>query len=170
MKAIKQLWIALLFAPQLLGQTSPPSSIQHPSNEDIRELNQAMVSITNYCSTVADYSNSHQPRLFAETGGSNETGIWDEFSSRAEWERAGKPKPIAVAWYKEKKVIRAVFSLTNNGDGGGRYADYCYRADGHLASYGRKRTLPPSATTLTFAASLPFRESGFTCPEGKSST
>jgi hypothetical protein len=133
MSALNRLWIALLFAPQLLGQTSPPSSIQHQSHEEIRELNEAFVSITNYCLTVADYSVSHQPRLFAKTGESNVTGGWDEFSSKAEWEHAGKPKPVAFAWYKENKVIRAVFSLKNKSDGGDSYAEYCYRADGHLA-------------------------------------
>ena len=133
MRAFKRLWIALLFVPQLLGQTPPLSSIQHPTNEEIRELNQAMVSVTNYCSTVADYSTSHQPRLFAKTRESNETGAWDEFPNKAGWERAGKPKPAAFAWYKENKVIRAVFSFKNNSDGGDRYAEYCYRADGHLA-------------------------------------
>ena len=133
MRAFKRLWIALLFAPQLLGQTSPLNSIQDPTNEEIRELNRAMVSTANYCLTVADYSISREPRLFANTGDSNETRGWYEFSSKAEWERAGKPKPVAFAWYKDNKVIRAVFSFKNNRDGGGRYAEYCYRADGHLA-------------------------------------
>jgi hypothetical protein len=132
MRAFKRLWIALLFAPQLLGQTSPLNSIQDPTNEEIRELNRAMVSTANYCLTVADYSISREPRLFANTGDSNETRGWYEFSSKAEWERAGKPKPVAFAWYKDNKVIRAVFSFKNNRDGGGRYAEYCYRADGHL--------------------------------------
>jgi hypothetical protein len=133
MTAFKRLWIALLFVPQLFAQTPPLSSIQHPTNQEIRELHQAMASITNYCSTVADYSISRQPRLFAKTGESNETGAWDEFSTKAEWERAGKPKPAAFAWYKESKIVRAVFSFKNSSDGGDRYADYCFRADGHLA-------------------------------------
>jgi hypothetical protein len=131
MKAFKRLWIAVLFAPQLLGQMPSPSSIPHPTNEEIRETNEAMASIWNYCLNVADYSSSRQPRLFAKTE-SNETGAWDEFSSKAEWEQAGKPQPVAFAWYKENKVVRAVFLSKNNGDGG-RYAEYCFRADGHLA-------------------------------------
>jgi hypothetical protein len=133
MRALKRLWIALLFAPQLLGQTPPVTSIQRPTNEEIRELNRAMVSTANYCLTVADYSLSSQPRLFASTGDSNDPGAWREFSSKAEWEHAGRPKPVAFAWYKDDKVIRAVFSFGNVSDGGDRYADYCYRADGHLA-------------------------------------
>ena len=132
MKAFKRLWIALLFAPQLLGQMSPPTSIQRPTNEEIRELTNSMASIRNYCLSVADYSMSRQPRVFVKTDELNETEAWDEFSSKAEWEQAGKPQPVAFAWYKENKVVRAVFLSKNNRDGG-RYTEYCYRADGHLA-------------------------------------
>ena len=131
MTAFKRLWIALLFAPQLFGQTSPPPPIQRPTNEEIRELHKAMASIRNYCSNVTDYSLSRQPRLFARTK-ANETGAWDEFSSKAEWEQAGKPQPVAFAWYKENKVVRAVFLSKNNRDGR-RHAEYCFRGDGNLA-------------------------------------
>ena len=128
-----------------------------------------MASIRNYCLTVAGYSVSRPPRLFAKTDESNQTGGWDAFSSKAEWEQAGKPQPVAFAWYNENKVVRAVFLSKNNGDGG-RYAEYCYRGDGHLALLCCKRTLPPFATTLTFVATSHFRESGFIYPQGKSST
>jgi hypothetical protein len=167
MKAIKQLWIALLFAPQLLGQTSPPSSIQPPTNEDIRELNQAMVSITYYCSAVADYSNSHQPRLFAKTGESNETGVWGQFSSKPEWERAGKPRPVAFAWYKENKVIRAVFSLTNYSDGGHYYADYCYRTDGRLAELRSGADASAVCDDAYFRCQLTLPREWFYLPSGR---
>jgi hypothetical protein len=130
MKAFKGLWVALLFAPQLLGQTSPSSSIQHPNKEEFGELSHETNSIRDYCQTVANYSMSYEPRLFAKT---RETGTWDEFPSKAEWERAGKPKPAAFAWYKEKQLVRAVFSLKNDSDGSARHADYCYRGDGRLA-------------------------------------
>jgi hypothetical protein len=167
MRAIAQLWIALLFAPQLLGQALPPSSIQLPTNEEIRKSNQAMVSIWNYCSTVAAYSNSHQPRLFARTAKSNETGVWDEFSSKLEWERAGKPKPLALAWYKENKVIRAVFSFTNNSHGDDRYADYCYRADGHLAKLRSEASNGAVCDDAYFRCQLTLPREWFYLPSGK---
>jgi hypothetical protein len=167
MRAFKQLWIALLFAPQLLGQTSPSSSIQHPTKEEIRELNQAMVSITNYCSTVADHSMSRKPRLFAKTGESNETGAWDEFSSKAEWKRAGKPEPIAFAWYKENKIIRAVFSFKNKSDGGYRYAEYCYRADGHLAELRSEADASAVCDDAYFRCQLVLPREWFYLPGGK---
>ena len=167
MRAFKRLWIAFLFVPQLLGQTPPLSSIQHPTNEEIRELNQAVVSITNYCSTVADYSISRQPRLCAKIGESNETGAWDEFSTKAEWERAGKPKPAAFAWYKESKIIRAVFSFKNSSDGGDRYADYCYRADGHLAELRSGVEASAVCDDAYFRCQLTLPREWFYLPGGK---
>ena len=167
MRAFKRLWIALLFAPQLLGQTSPPSSIQHPTNEEIRELNQAMVSIANYCLNVADYSISRQPRLFANAGDSNETRAWYEFSSKAEWERAGKPRPVAFAWYKDNKVIRAIFSFQNDSDGGDRYAEYCYRADGYLAELRSGVELATVCDDNYFRCQLSLPRKQFYLPNGK---
>jgi hypothetical protein len=167
MRAFKRLWIALLFAPQLLGQTSPLNSIQHASNEEVRELSRVMVSTANYCSTVADYSTSHQPRLFADTGDSNETRAWYEFSSKAEWERAGKPEPVAFAWYKDNKVIRAVFSFKNDSDGGGRYAEYCYRADGHLAELRSEVEASSVCDDNYFRCQLTLPREQFYLPNGK---
>ncbi len=165
MKAFKRLWIALLFAPQLLGQMSPPTSIQRPTNEETRELKEAMASITNYCSTVADYSNSRQPRLFAKSE-SNETGAWDEFSSKAEWEQAGNPQPVAFAWYKENKVVRAVFLSKNNGDGG-RYAEYCFQADGHLAELRSEADPSAVCNDAYFRCQLILPRVWFYLPRGK---
>ena len=167
MKAFKRFWIALLFAPPLLGQTLPPSSIHYPTNEEIRERTEAMASIRNYCLSVADYSMSRQPRVFVKTE-SNETEAWDEFSSKAEWEQAGKPQPVAFAWYKENKIVRALFLSKNNRDGG-RYAEYCYRADGQLAKLQSEADASAVCDDVTFAASSRFRESGFIYPQGKSS-
>ena len=166
MKAIKQLWIALLFAPQLLGQTSPPSSIPHPTNEEIRATSEAMASIRNYCLTVAGYSVSRPPRLFAKTDESNQTGGWDEFSSKAEWEQAGKPQPVAFAWYKENKVVRAVFLSKNNGDGG-RYAEYCYRGDGHLALLRSQADASAVCDDAYFRCHLTLPREWFYLPTGK---
>ena len=165
MKAFKRLWIALLFAPQLLGQMSPPTSIQRPTNEETRELKEAMASITNYCSTVADYSNSRQPRLFAKSE-SNETEAWDEFSRKAEWEQAGKPQPVAFAWYKENKIVRAVFLSKNNRDGG-RYAEYCYRADGHLAKLQSEGDASAVCDDAYFRCQLTLPREWFYLPKGK---
>lgn len=165
MKAFKRLWIALLFAPPLLGQTLPPSSIHYPTNEEIRERTEAMASIRNYCLSVADYSMSRQPRVFVKTE-SNETEAWDEFSSKAEWEQAGKPQPVAFAWYKENKIVRAVFLSKNNRDGG-RYAEYCYRADGHLAKLQSEADASAVCDHAYFRCQLTLPREWFYLPTGK---
>jgi hypothetical protein len=125
-----------------------------------------MASIRNYCLNVADYSLSRQPRLFAKTE-ANETGAWDEFSGKAEWEQAGKPKPVAFAWYKENKIIRAVLFFKNNSDGGGRYAEYCYRGDGHLAKLRSEADASPVCDDAYFRCQLTLPREWFYLPGGK---
>jgi len=165
MRTFTRLWFALLFAPLLLGQTSP-NSIHRLTDEENQQI-QAMNSIAKYCVTVVDYSMSHQPRLFAKTRESNGTGDWDEFSSKAEWERAGKPTPVAFAWYKENRIIRAVFPLKNNDDGGDRYADYCYRADGHLAELQSGVEASAVCDDAYFRCQLTLPRDWFYLPRGK---
>jgi len=165
MRVFKRLWIALLFAPQLLGQTLP-NSIQRPTDEENQQI-RAMTSIMKYCMTVDDYSVSHQPRLFAKTRESKETGEWKEFSSKAEWERAGKPTPVAFAWYKENQTIRAVFSFNNNDDGGDRYADYCYRADGDLAKVRSTVEVSAVCDDAYFRCQLTLPREWFYLPNGR---
>jgi hypothetical protein len=164
MRAFKGLWVALLFAPQLLGQTSPSSSIQHPNTEEFGEVSHETDSIRAYCQTVTNYSTSHEPRLFAKT---RETGAWDEFPSKAEWERTGKPMPAAFAWYKENKLVRAVFSFTNNSDGGARHADYCYRADGHLAHLRSEAGNSAVCDNAQFHCQLTLAREWFYLPKGQ---
>jgi hypothetical protein len=98
-----------------------------------------LISITTYCANVEDYSDSHVPRIFAQTTSAygQSTG-WVEFDTRAAWSRAGSPKPVALAWYRNAKIVRVEISLSD--DKNPRvYADYCYRQDGTLA---RLRSVP----------------------------
>ncbi len=160
--------IALLFAPQLLGQALP-NSIQRPTDEE-NQQSRAMNSITKYCMTVDDYSVSHQPRLFAKTRESKETGEWKEFSSKAEWERAGKPTPVAFAWY-EKSGNPALFSrLTTMMMAVIATPTTAIGPTEIWRRYDQQWKFPPFATTLTFAASSRFRESGSFYPMDEPST
>jgi hypothetical protein len=90
----------------------------------------ALITLTKYCARVEAVSNSQQPRIFAQvSSGLEPTEGWVEFDSRAEWEKAGKPKPIALVWYDAADVVRVAITT----DDGQSYADYCYRPDGRLA-------------------------------------
>jgi hypothetical protein len=122
-----------LLAPSLLAQ-SLPSGVKPPTEQDVHELNQAVGSVTRYCAAIEHFSDSHRSRFFAAAGsGTGGAWGWIEFSSKAEWERAGKPQAVAVAWYRNGNAVRAMVSFKNNGNGSYSHADYCYRADGMLA-------------------------------------
>jgi hypothetical protein len=82
-----------------------------------------------YCSQVETFASSHQPRIFAQTGASE----WGEFSSPAEWKRAGTPTPLALAWKQDGNVVRVAITTENSAEPQQPYSDYCYRADGSLA-------------------------------------
>jgi hypothetical protein len=96
---------------------------------------EVLIKITRYCVNVEDYSDSQVPRLFARTTSAygQSTG-WVEFDSRAAWRRAGRPKPVALVWYRDARIVRVAVSAKDD-----VYADYCYRQDGTLA---RLRSVP----------------------------
>ena len=98
-----------------------------------------IVTITKYCANVEDYSDSQVPRIFAQpTSAYGQSTAWVEFDSRAAWSRAGSPKPMALVWYRDAKIVRVAIS-PNDDDSPRVYADYCYRHDGTLA---RLRSVP----------------------------
>jgi hypothetical protein len=104
-----------------------------------RKATPDQISITTYCATVEDYSDSHVPRIFAQTpSASGQSAGWVEFDTRADWSRAGSPKPVARAWYRDAKIVRVEISPSDD-ESPRVYADYCYRQDGTLA---RLRSVP----------------------------
>lgn len=98
-----------------------------------------LVTITTYCANVEGYSDSQVPRIFARTTSAygQSTG-WMEFDTRAAWSRAGSPKPMALVWYRDAKIVRVAISPDDD-ESPRVYADYCYRQDGTLA---RLRSVP----------------------------
>jgi hypothetical protein len=126
----------VLFLAPLLAQSA--------DSHTIKEGRYALVTLTKYCDAVEDFSNSRQPRLFAQVpSGAALSSQWVEFSSRDAWTRAGKPKPLALVWYKDDVVTRVAISEKDGGDHGRSYTDYCYRPDGSLA---RLRSVPEMQT------------------------
>jgi hypothetical protein len=98
-----------------------------------------LIKITKYCATTEDYSDSQVSRMFAPiTSVFGQSTGWVEFHTRADWIRAGSPKPVALVWYRHAKIVRV--AISPNGDESPRvYAEYCYRQDGTLA---RLRSVP----------------------------
>lgn len=103
---------------------------QSPDSGTPKQERFALVTLTKYCARVETVSDSQQPRIFAQVfSGLEPTGAWAEFDSRVAWEKAGKPKPMALVWYDAADVVRVAITT----DDGQSYADYCYRPDGRLA-------------------------------------
>ena len=117
---------------------------QSPDSYTIKEGRYALVTLTKYCDAIEDFSNSQQARLFAQfPSGFALSSHWVEFASRDAWTRAGKPKPLALVWYKDDAVARVAITEKDGGGNGRSYTDYCYRPDGSLA---RLRSVPEMQT------------------------
>ena len=99
----------------------------------------ALITTAKYCANVEDYSESQVPRIFAQiTSALGQSAGWVEFESKVAWNRAGRPKPVALVWYRDARIVRVALA-PNDGEKPQVYADYCYRQDGTLA---RLRSMP----------------------------
>ena len=106
---------------------------QSVDSKPVRQEGYAIITLTKYCAAVGTLSDSQQPRIFAQvSSGLGPSSGWAEFESKTAWREAGKPKPLALVWYKDSKVVRVTMTA-GRGGGGRSYADYCYRPDGSLA-------------------------------------
>jgi hypothetical protein len=125
-----------------------------------------LITVTTYCANVEDYSDSQVPRIFARTTSAyGQLTGWVEFNTRALWSRAGSPKPMALAWYRDAKIVRVAI-FPNDDEGPRVYADYCYRQDGTLA---RLRSVPSKRQKCEpsrYQCTLVLREVRLYPPEG----
>ena len=133
MKAHRLLPCWALLAFPLTAQTSQRDEINRTPELSVLKLKQTMDSVTNYCDAVDEFSHAHQARLFAESrsepAGRTE---WVELVSKEEWERAGRPRPLAFAWYRGDRVVRVTISVNSAPAASVAYADYCYSPEGKL--------------------------------------
>jgi hypothetical protein len=131
-----------------------------------KEEKYSLVSLSKYCAAVETFSDSRQPRVFAQVFSVVASSEWTEFSSRAAWQSAGGPQPLALVWSKDESVVRVVMTSKDAAADGQPYADYCYRPDGSLA---RLRTVPELQTdcdAFLFHCNLTFRGERLYPPQG----
>lgn len=131
-----------------------------------RSQTMELITVAKYCANVEDYSDSQVPHIFARTTSAygQSTG-WVEFDTRADWSRAGSPKPVALVWYRDAKIVRV--AISQHDDESPRvYGDYCYRQDGTLARLGSvpsvRQKCEPNRNQCTFV----LREARFYPPGG----
>jgi hypothetical protein len=117
-----------------------------------------------YCNTVEHQSNS-VPRIFARITSAADSSGWIEYDSKAAWNEAGRPQPVAFVWYQDSKIFRVAITA-NEPSNLLVYADYCYREDGSLA---RLRSMPSTQHNCErnrYQCSLALREARFYRPDG----
>jgi len=133
MNRLSPLLFLLMIGTSLLAQSAGSNAVTEERYADI--------TLMNYCGGVETLSHSLQTRIFAQVySGLGPSSGWTEFESKAAWRQAGKPKPVALVWYKDADVVRV--AITTNGEAQS-YADYCYRPDGSLAQF---RSVPAVQT------------------------
>jgi hypothetical protein len=124
------------------------------------------VSVATYCKVVENYSDSQVPRIFAQiTSAYGQSAGWVAFDSRATWSRAGRPKPVALVWYRDAKIVRVSISA-NDGASPRVYADYCYRQDGTLAQLRSVPSVQRKCEPSRYRCTVVLREERLYPPEG----
>ena len=127
MKPLRLLLSLALVAVPLIAQP-----LQSDENQRTFELS-VLKSATNYCDAVDEFSLAHQARLFAESRSEGAgPSQWVELFSKEAWERAGRPRPLAFAWYRGDRVVRVTISFKDARYAGVAYATYCYSPEGRL--------------------------------------
>ena len=125
-----------------------------------------LITIATYCANVEDYSNSQVPRIFAQiTSAYGQSAEWVEFDSRAAWSRAGSPKPVALVWDRDAKIVQVKISPKAD-ESPVVYPDYCYRQDGTLARLRSEPSEQQKCERSRYQCTLALREVRFYPPEG----
>jgi hypothetical protein len=114
--------VVMLLASSLLAQT--------PSGTDSGSGAKCVIfPVGAYCQAVDEFSQQQPPRLFARVSAEGPVPLqWKEFASKAEWEGAGRPLPLALVWRRDNKTVRVAIAQEK----GPEYTNYCYREDGDL--------------------------------------
>ena len=155
---------ALLFAIIL---STPLLAQSRNDGLDVAETTSFTRNVATYCETV-EHLNS-VPRIFARIKSIDDSSGWVEYGSRAAWNQAGRPHPVAFVWYQDSRVVRVAIT-PNETSSPLVHGDYCYREDGSLA---RLRSIPSTQHNCEqsrYQCSLVLREVRFYPPNGPAVT
>lgn len=155
MNRLSPLLLLTIFLTPLMAQSV---------DSNVKQQRYALSTLMKYCAHVETASDSRQPRIFAQvSSGLGPSSSWAEFQSKAAWKDAGKPKPLALVWNDDAKVVRVAIT---NGDDGRSYAEYCYRPDGTLAQLRSVPAVKTHCDRSGFHCSVTFREGRLYPPKG----
>src|SRR5579872_4041585 len=103
MSRLTPLFSVVVFAASLLAQSG---HFDTPKAERY-----SLQTLQNYCAAVEQYSNSKRPLIFAQAvSGLGPSSGWVEFSNRNAWIGAGMPRPLALVWEKDGRVVRVAIT------------------------------------------------------------
>jgi hypothetical protein len=160
MRRLSPLLFVIVLCTQLLAQ-SRNDGLDAAATNLVRN-------VATYCNTVEHHSNS-VPRIFARITSADDSSGWIEYDSKAAWNEAGRPHPVALVWYQDSKIFRVAITPEENSNPL-VYADYCYREDGSLA---RTRSMPSTQHNCErnrYQCNVVLREARFYPPDGPAVT
>jgi hypothetical protein len=147
MNRLSPLLLLTIFITPLMAQSV---------DSNAKQERYAVSTLMKYCARVETVSDFQQPRMFAQvSSGLGPSSGWAEFESKVAWKEAGKPKPLALVWYDDAKVVRVAITT---GDDGRSYAEYCYRPDGTLAQLRAVPAVKTNCDRSMFHCDVTFRE------------
>lgn len=158
MRRLSPLLFVIVLSTQLLAQSKVDGSMA---------ATDALITVAKYCDNIENYSDSQVPRIFARiTSAFGQWSGWVEYDSRAAWNRAGRPQPVALVWYRDAKIVRVAIAPNDDGQRPEVYADYCYRQDGSLARLRSMPSVQRNCKRNRYQCSLVLRQEWFYPPEG----
>jgi len=170
MPQLSPLLFVIVMSTSLLAQSTIDwANLDKKSTTDIitGEKLGFLKAVTKYCANVEEYSGSQVPRIFARTTSVyGQSAGWVEYDTRAAWRQARSPKPVAVVWYRDGKIVRVAISSIED-ENPRVYADYCYRKDGTLARLRSVPSVGRKCQPNRYQCTLVLREVWVYPPEGQ---
>jgi len=157
------LLVLVMSTPLLAQSTVDWANLDNKSAVDL-------IAVAKYCAKVEGYSETQVPRIFARTISDYGRAIgWVAYDSRATWRQAGSPRPVALVWYRDAKIVRV--SIFSNDDENPRvYGDYCYRKNGTLARLQSVPSVRRKCQSNGYQCTLVLRGGRWYPPEGRALT
>jgi hypothetical protein len=170
MSKFSPLLFVIVMSTSLLAQSTPADSVLLDRANLDKKSTTDIITDTKYCANVEEYSDSQVPRIFAQTTSVyGQSAGWVEYDTRAAWKQVGSPKPVAVVWYRDAKIVRVAISLSDD-ENPRVYADYCYRKDGSLARLRSVPSVERKCQPNRYQCTLVLREERLYLPEGQALT
>lgn len=161
MRRLSPLLFVIVLSTQLPAQSGlVQSGLAQSRNDGLDAAATSLVrDVASYCNTLQQNPNA-VPRMFAEISFAGDSAGWIEYDSRAAWNQAGMPQPVALVWYQGSRIFRVAITPSESSSPL-VYADYCYREDGSLARLRSAPSIEDTCERNRYWCSVVLREARF---------